>query len=174
MFLFSKKAGVRRSRRLLGRGAVAVAVAALLGIAGMATWQATQDLGPSWRALTGTGTKGHFTASDTYVLGFRHRWRVWTGRFVSDDGRIVRDPVRLEDAPADIAVGRPVPAIDTGAPRDVYGVPRGSALLGSVSALVLSMAAWSVAGWFLIRWLRRRRSGARRPGRAGRDGADGG
>jgi hypothetical protein len=152
-----------RVKRLLRRGAVVVGVAALGAVMALGVGQLVRDLAPSWHAMRGDGIRGTFTADETFVIG-RGGDRVWRGRFVSDDGSVVRERVELAGAVRRMAIGRPVPAIDTGADRDVFARPGYGAFVEQVRRLLVlglfglggGLGGGLVAVWSLRRWLRRR------------------
>jgi hypothetical protein len=162
LVLFSEHRHARKLKRLVARTLVTAGLVAgtviVLAISIGGVWQGFSELPSARAAAAGNGIKGTFIADDTYPLGVRYRSRVWQGRFVSDDGTVVRDRIQLEGAPPDMALGRPVPAVDTGAARVVYGESAGTSAVFDVMAILLGLGVWIAAAWFGVRWLRRRRN----------------
>jgi len=81
------------------------------------------NLGPSISAAQGHGTHGYYTARRfTCFDGYRSHYCEWKGDFASKPG----GPARRTDVefkghlPANIHEGEAVPAVDTGAPSEVF------------------------------------------------------
>lgn len=134
---------------------VSVLVAAIAAISVLGVWQSFDELGPSWRAATGHGAEGVFTPERMDVVGRGGRRQEWRGTFESTDQRIVRRGVVLDTPPDRMRIGLAVPARDTGARRVVYGGGIPLAPVENLVLLVLVAFGWGLAGWWLLRRLRR-------------------
>lgn len=97
------------------------------------------ELGPSWRAANGEGVPGTFVATKEYELGppgGGRKARVLEGTFVSDDASVMYSDVELANAPGDLELGMPMPALDTGVEGVVY--PAGAAYSFATNLMCLS------------------------------------
>ncbi|MFC6020044.1 hypothetical protein ACFP2T_28100 [Plantactinospora solaniradicis] len=160
-FLMSSGSGARRVRRTVGQLLAGLLVAGFATLSALGVGQALDELGPSWRAATGGGTAGSFTAESMWAGGPAVRDRQWRGTFVSTDRSVVRRDVKLADVPVQIEIGSSVPARDTGG-AVVYGAGFPTAVLGNLVVPPVVVLVWGLAGWFLVRRLRRRAAGSRR------------
>ncbi|WP_144126602.1 hypothetical protein [Catellatospora sichuanensis] len=95
-----------------------VFLALVVSLMVLASNKVLAELGPSWRAANGEGVAGTFNPTGTYEVG--RRTQIWKGDFVSDDRSVLHFDVQLDNAPPDMRLGRPVPALDTGAQGVVY------------------------------------------------------
>lgn len=160
-FLMSSGSVARRIRRTVGQLLAGLLVAGFATLSVLGLGQALNGLGPSWRAATGGGTAGSFTAESMRVGGPAARDRQWRGTFASTDRSVVRRDVQLANVPAEIGIGSSVPARDTGGVV-VYGTGFPTAVLGNLVVPPLVVFGWGLAGWFLVPELRRRAAGSRR------------
>lgn len=112
-----------------------------------------QDAGPSWRAARGDGTPGTFTIEEVQRSRGGCSWR---GDFASDDGRIRRADVTLDECREDVPVGSDVRAIDVGSRAAVYPAEGSRQVLIVLVLLVASVVV--LAGYLAaaVRWLARR------------------
>jgi hypothetical protein len=149
----------RRVTRLLRRGAAVVCVAALGVVLVAGAVDVARVLAPSWHAMREDGVNGTFVADESHRTG-RGGHRAWRGRFVSDDGSVVRQETELKGSPPGIEIGRPVPAIDTGAERYVFARPAYGAFVETIGNLfvlgVFGLGCGAVEVWLIRRWVRRR------------------
>lgn len=134
---------------------VGLPVIAVLGLA-----FAGPDVAPAWRAKSGAGTPGTFTAVREEC---GRRSCTWHGDFVPTDGGAVRRDVVLYDDPAGLTTGGTAAARDTGAGKGVYSTTGGNTWL-LVTGLAVGGALAAVAWMVLIVWTVRRR---RRPDEGG-------
>jgi hypothetical protein len=129
----------------------------LPAIAVMGLAFAAQDVVPAWRAKSGAGTPGTFTAVREECS---RRSCTWNGDFTPADGGAVRRDVILYDDPAYLTTGGTAPARDTGAAKGVFSTSGGSTWLlvtGFTVAGALAAVGWVVV---IVRAVtgRRRRS----------------
>lgn len=120
-------------------------------IAVMLILVAARDAGPAYTAQFGSpGTQGTFTATEEHSgkggPGF-------SGRFVSDDGSVVRADVRLVGDEGVERVGDEHGAYDTGHPHSVYSTSGSSdwlllTVLGLAAVIVLVLWAVTVVRRF--------------------------
>jgi hypothetical protein len=115
------------------------------------------DLVPAWQAKAGNGTPGTFTALHEEC---GRRSCTWYGDFATTEGGRQRTDVILYDQPDGLAVGKAVPAHDTGARKGVFSAAGGSTWLlmtGFVVAGVIAGVAWVI---IVVRLVSRRRTRA--------------
>jgi hypothetical protein len=98
----------------------------LPAIAVMGLAFAAPDVGPAWRAKSGDGTPGTFTALREEC---GKRSCTWHGDFVPTDGGAARKDVILYDDPAGLTTGGTAAARDTGARKGVFSTTGGSTWL---------------------------------------------
>ncbi|RLK12606.1 hypothetical protein DER29_5888 [Micromonospora sp. M71_S20] len=121
------------------------------------------DVAAAWRAKSGGGTAGTFTALHEECS----RNCVWHGDFVPDGGGTPRHDVIVYDGPDRLTPGATVAARDTGARRGVFAARGGDTWLifsGLAVAGVLAPIGWVV---LLVRAATNRRRIAPGPGAAG-------
>lgn len=117
---------------------IALPLLALLGLA-----LAVPDVASAWRAKSGDGTAGTFTA--LYEKCSRNC--VWHGDFVPDEGGTPRNDVIVYDEPDGLTSGATVAARDTGARRGVFAAQGGRTWLlftGLAVAGALAAIGWVV------------------------------
>ncbi|MBQ0894765.1 hypothetical protein KBX37_16935 [Micromonospora sp. U56] len=115
------------------------------------------DLVPAWRAKSGNGTVGVFTAEREQC---RKRVCNFYGSWKASDGSATRSDVILYDDPDGLRLDGTVEAIDSGHSKGVFASAGGSTYLTITGMTVAGAAA--VVGWVyvVIRTVRARR---RRP-----------
>jgi hypothetical protein len=107
------------------------------------------ELLPAARAARGEGQVGWFTVAARSCdsrLGFTTCSA--DGRFDSDDGRVRRDHVSLDEAPTDVAVGDRIRTRHTGSSKAVYPASKSRDwlfVLGFVVASVVVLGIWATA-----------------------------
>lgn len=115
--------------------------------------------GTALSAFLGNGTPGVFTAErQTCRDGPEDRCE-WHGRFVSDDGTIRHDNVRLAEDVILSGPGATLRAQDTGGRREVYLIDGGSEWFGSAFMGLLSLAGLIWWVYAIVRARRTRPSG---------------
>ncbi|MEU4565870.1 hypothetical protein [Micromonospora sp. NPDC023956] len=112
---------------------------ALLGLA-----LAVPDVAAAWRARSGDGTSGTFTAR--YETCSRNC--TWHGDFVPDGDGAPRNDVIVYDGPDGLTPGATVAARDTGARRGVFAAQGGSTWLLFTGLAV--GGALAAIGWVVI------------------------
>ncbi|MFR9776075.1 hypothetical protein ACL02O_08440 [Micromonospora sp. MS34] len=118
---------------------VGLPVIAVLGLA-----IAAPDVAPAWRAKSGSGTAGTFTAVREEC---GRRSCTWHGDFVPAGGGAARNDVVLYDAPDGLTSGGTAAARDTGAGKGVYSTAGGNTWLlvtGFAAVGVLAAVGWVV------------------------------
>ncbi|NES13347.1 MULTISPECIES: hypothetical protein [Micromonospora] len=118
---------------------VGLPVIAVLGVA-----FAAPDVAPAWRAKSGAGTPGTFTAVREEC---GKRSCTWHGDFVPTDGGAARRDVILFDDPAGLTTGGTAAARDTGAGKGVFATTGGNTWLlvtGFTVGGALAAVAWVV------------------------------
>ncbi|MCW3838806.1 hypothetical protein ONA70_01660 [Micromonospora yasonensis] len=128
---------------------VGLPVIAVLGLA-----FAAPDVVPAWRAKSGAGTDGTFTALREEC---GRRSCSWHGDFVPADGGAPRRDVLLYDAPDGLTTGGTAAARDTGAGKGVFSRDGGTTWLlvtGFAAVGALAALAWVV---LIVRTVRGRR-----------------
>ncbi|MFI7426163.1 hypothetical protein ACIBPB_04190 [Micromonospora sp. NPDC049836] len=119
---------------------VGLPVIAVMGLA-----FAAPDVGPAWRAKSGAGTPGTFTAVNEECS---RRSCTWHGDFVPADGGAVRKNVILYDDPAGLTTGGSAAAHDTGAGKGVFSTTGGSTWL-LVTGFTVG-GALAAVGWVVV------------------------
>ncbi|MGW5672330.1 hypothetical protein, partial [Micromonospora sp. NPDC003776] len=105
---------------------------------------AAPDVGPAWRAKSGDGTPGTFTALREEC---GKRSCKWHGDFVPSGGGAARKDVILYDDPDGLTTGGTAAARDTGADKGVFSTTGGSTWLlvtGFAVGGALAGVAWLV------------------------------
>ncbi|MEV0189962.1 hypothetical protein AB0I39_15655 [Kitasatospora purpeofusca] len=115
---------------------------AVLGLA-----KAVPDLVPAWKAQSGSGITGTFTAVREVCS---HGSCDFYGGWQAADGTSTRTNVLLYDEPDSMAVGGTAVALDSGAEGGVFGVGGGSSYL-LVTAFAVGGAAAAIA-WPVFLW----------------------
>ncbi|MFG2054077.1 hypothetical protein ACGFI9_08580 [Micromonospora sp. NPDC048930] len=118
---------------------VGLPVIAVMGLA-----FAAPDVGPAWRAKSGAGTPGTFTAVREEC---GRRSCTWHGDFVPSGGGAARKDVILYDEPAGLTTGGTTAARDTGAGKGVFSTAGGSTWLlvtGFAAGGALAAIGWVV------------------------------
>lgn len=118
------------------------------------------DVVPAWKAKSGDGVVGTFTATREDC---GRRSCSFYGTWTADDGSRTRTDVILYDEPDSLRVGGDTAALDSGARKGVFAKAGGSTYL-LVTAFTVAGVAAAVA-WIvlLVRAVRRRRTGAQAP-----------
>lgn len=128
---------------------------------------AGQELGSAWSAHLREGTAGTFTADHQRCSesGRGGRTCHWRGDFVSDDGTVSRDDVRLRSGAEVPGPGGTVDALDVGG--DVFPADGGSDWFWTTLLVVAATGGLIWWAWTLQRAMgaRPRRDGAYRPAR---------
>lgn len=115
----------------------------VIAVVGLAI--SSQDVVPAWRAKSGAGTAGVFTAVREEC---GRRSCSWHGDFVPADGGAARKDVILYDDPDGLSTGGSAPARDTGARNGVFATAGGSTWL-LVTAFTLAGALAGI-GWVVL------------------------
>ncbi|MEH0972034.1 hypothetical protein V6U77_12965 [Micromonospora sp. CPCC 205546] len=112
---------------------------ALLGLA-----LAVPDVAPAWRAKSGGGVAGTFTALHEKCS----RNCVWHGDFVPAGGGTPRHDVIVYDGPDGLTSGATVAARDTGARRGVFAARGGGTWL--IFSGLAAAGALAAIGWVVV------------------------
>ncbi|MFD9129053.1 hypothetical protein [Kitasatospora sp. NPDC059571] len=125
---------------------------AFVGIA-----KAAPDLVPAWKAQSGSGVTGTFTAAREVCS---HGSCDFYGDWKAADGTSTRTNVLLYDGPDSMPVGETAVALDSGAPGGVFATGGGSSHLLLTAFAVGGLAA--AIAWPVFLWRTWRTSHGRR------------
>ncbi|MFE6049358.1 hypothetical protein ACFQ6N_01210 [Kitasatospora sp. NPDC056446] len=121
---------------------IGLPVIALIGLA-----KAAPDLVPAWKAQSGSGVTGTFTAVRESCT---HGSCDYYGGWKAADGTSTRTNVLLYDGPDSLRIGDTAAARDSGAPGGVFSTAGGSSYLLVTAFAVGGLAAaiaWPVFLW---------------------------
>lgn len=114
-----------------------------------------REIGPAREAASGHGTHGFFVAEVDHCDNRSVCY--WTGNFALPDGLVTRRNVTLFPS-GNMYSGEKIPALDTGAPRDVFARSGSTAWIEDLVYIIVGSVVLALWALFMpVRRLRRRR-----------------